>query len=283
MLNDILKKMGHYPTKTSTTRITYRTPFNPNEKTPSFCVFQNDRGEWKNYKDYSSGEGGDVYKFVMGYYRISFIEAKKKIEELLGLNDSQDFVTSNSFSFNQKNSSYEIKKIRKLEDNKILMDYLNKRGISNIIILKASLDAVYYQINNKNYFAIGFKNDNDGYEIRNEYFKGNLINKSLTTILNNSKQIKVFEGFLDYLSYLEISQNGIVSDYLILNSVSLIKQALEHLKGNYELIELYFDNDEAGEKATQKIIQKILNVKIIDKRKYYENYKDLNEYLLDIK
>ena len=284
MLNNLLEKMGFYPTSQTTKHTKYKSPFNPTEKTPSFFTFQGTNGT--NWKDYASGEGGDIYKFLMLFHKISFIQAKKILEDIGDIKKHNDNIqmlqkASTKIPLDNKEPYYKIKSIKKLEDNKPLMQYLNKRGISVITISKVSLDAIYYQMNNKNYFAIGFKNDNEGYEIRNAYFKGNLKNKALTTILNNSKQIKVFEGFIDYLSYLEITQNGIISDYLILNSVSLINKALEYLQGNYDLIELYLDNDKAGNETTQKI-KKNISSKIIDKRSYYKEHKDLNEYLINI-
>ena len=89
----------------------------------------------------------------------------------------------------------------------------------------------------------------------------------------------MFEGFIDYLSYLEMNTTAPTSDYIILNSVSLIEKALKLLGGGYDLIELYLDNDKAGNNAVDRIRREIPGVKIIDKRPYYENYKDLNELL----
>jgi 5S rRNA maturation endonuclease (ribonuclease M5) len=52
-----------------------------------------------------------------------------------------------------------------------------------------------------------------------------------------------------------------------------IKNSLE----NYENIELYFDNDEAGSRAAEMLKNEMENVE--DCRVLYSDFKDLNEYL----
>jgi len=302
MLNQLLQSLGHNPTNQTQSRTTYKSPFNPQEKTPSFCVFPNRAGEWNNFKDYSTGAGGDAYKFIMSYFCIGFKEAKEKIAELTGAETTKSTCTyqnqkeqpnhpnqnnqpsadaGNSFSFNQQNKeSYEIIKTQELQ-NKALIDYLTKdRGITSIDF-KRHLKEVYYRINEKSYFALSFENDSGGREVRNKYFKGSFGKKDITFIspMPLGTQVKIFEGFIDYLSYLDITKNAHISDYIILNSVSLLDKALELIQGKYELIELYFDNDKAGNEATEKIIKNISRGRVIDKRKKYQEYKDLNEYL----
>jgi len=55
--------------------------------------------------------------------------------------------------------------------------------------------------------------------------------------------------------------------------ISNIRRPLE----KYENIELYFDNDEAGNRAVETIGKENQNVE--DCRILYSNFKDLNEYL----
>ena len=134
-------------------------------------------------------------------------------------------------------------------------------------------------MNDKNYFGIGFKNDSDGYEIRNAYSKICLGKKDITTIKNNSKSLLIFEGFFDFLSFknVEKSLENEVSDYMILNSVSMINKIKNEI-GKYENIELYFDNDEAGNRAVE-IIKNEKN-EAEDCRVLYSDFKDLNDWLI---
>jgi len=288
MLNQIIQSLGHEPVSQKERRTTYRSPFNPEERTASFCTFQGDNGI--NWKDYATGEGGDMYKFLMMYFGISFYEAKLKAIKLsaVPLNVTVQHSTSVTVpgqkqkepisSFNQQDS-YEIKKVQPLQ-NKALISYLEKRGIFERVTVQANLKEVYYSIEEKRYFAIAFMNDKEGLEIRNAYFKANLKAKAITSVINGSKQLKVFEGFIDYLSYLEIAPKHDLSDYLILNSVSLIESALSVLKGGYDLVELYLDNDKAGDKGTSELVHILDGIMTYDKRPQYANYKDINDYLL---
>lgn len=103
--------------------------------------------------------------------------------------------------------------------------------------------------------------------------------KGFTTIKNNSNCLRIFEGFMDYLSFkqMEKSLKKESSDYVILNSVTMIFK-LEKIIKSYEKIELYFDNDEAGNKATNEVKQ--LNPYVEDNRILYQNYKDLNDFII---
>ena len=71
-----------------------------------------------------------------------------------------------------------------------------------------------------------------------------------------------------------MTQDSLLSDYIILNSISHTQRALELTEGKYGLIELYLDNDKSGDEATEKFSQNISRCRVIDKRKYYRNSKD---------
>ena len=63
--------------------------------------------------------------------------------------------------------------------------------------------------NGKRYFAIAFPNGSGGYEIRNRYFKGCIAPKEISHIRQSGKARNtcyVFEGFMDYLSFLTLRQ-----------------------------------------------------------------------------
>lgn len=84
---------------------------------------------------------------------------------------------------------------------------------------------------------------------------------------------------MDYLSFIQMKKTleEQLSDYVILNSVSMIFK-LKKIIENYEKIELYFDNDEAGNRATNEV--KRLNPYVEDNRILYQNYKDLNDFIM---
>jgi len=294
MLNQLLQQLGHAPTATAPTRTTYKSPFNPSEKTPSCFVFKNNQWDGQdplreyNYKDNSSGNGGNIFHFVMNYFNLSFVEAKAKISELTGQDPKEHQNHTNptattpktSFSFNQqKEESYKIIKAQQLQ-NKALINYLiEDRGLISID-LKRYISEVYYKVQDKFYFAISFANDSGGREVRNKYFKGSFGKKDISRIFPNpkDKRVKIFEGFIDFLSYLEINKNAPLSNYLILNSASMQEKGLNAIKGKFEAFELYLDNDLRGDKVTEFFMSNLKNV--VDKRVHYKEHKDLNDFLL---
>ena len=157
-----------------------------------------------------------------------------------------------------------------------LIEYLQSRKLDS---LKSELQEIHYELNGRKYFALGFRNDSGGYEIRNSFVKLCLGRKDITTINNQSKTLRMFEGFSDYLSFkvLEKTMEYEPSDYLILNSVSMLFRVKKQLE-SYKEIELFLDNDRTGDSATE--ILKKQNPNVSDERILYQNFKDLNEFLM---
>lgn len=143
----------------------------------------------------------------------------------------------------------------------------------------------------KSYFAIGFKNKSDGYEVRNRFFKGCMSPKDITHIRQQGEPrytCYVFEGMMDYLSFLSLRLQKFPScpsldaqDYVILNSTSNVDKAIDTLHG-YERISCLLDNDDAGRKATFAI-ETALGYRVRDASHLYSEYKDLNDYLCGVK
>ena len=169
-----------------------------------------------------------------------------------------------------------------------LLAYLQGRGI-NIKLAKRECSEARFTHNGKRYFAIAFPNGSCGYEIRNRYFKGCIAPKEISHIRQSGKARNtcyVFEGFMDYLSFLTLRQESCPNypeldgqDYIVLNSVSNVNKALYPL-GNYERIHCFFDNDHAGLEALRQIRMEYGRERYIrDASQIYRGCKDLNEYL----
>jgi hypothetical protein len=294
MLNKLLNKLGYHPIATSTTKTTYLSPFRPQEKTPSFFVFPNYQGKWTNFKDFSSGNGGDIYQFLMIFENIDFLGAKKRVNELLNVEPHQEEISSAPKSHQKlsvlephqgaKKNICEVISVQHLKSQSLLA-YLQSRkiGMKTItnLIHGGVLQEIHYKRGEYHFSSVAFVNAKGGYATRNQnpHSKVNVGQSDLTHLLQDTGQIKIFEGFMDYLSYLEIAPLAKICDYVILNSTSNYKKALEIIGTRYELVELYLDNDDAGDQLTQIFQKNIKRGKIIDKRKYYLKYNDLNEYL----
>jgi hypothetical protein len=131
-------------------------------------------------------------------------------------------------------------------------------------------------VNGKPYFAIGFPNDAGGYELRSKYFKG-CTSKAITSYTSKQDICQVFEGFMDYLSFLTMKdrQRSPV-DVFVLNSLTNLPKVKNTLAG-YKSVALFLDNDEAGKQAVQNL--RPVCKEVLDQSVYYKNHKDLNEYL----
>ena len=115
-----------------------------------------------------------------------------------------------------------------------------------------------------------------GYEVRNRFFKGSLSPKDISLIDNGSDTCNLFEGFIDYLSWMVLGL-GCGDDYLVLNSVALLERSFTVLD-RYEKINCYLDRDEAG-RRTLEVLRKRYGNRIEDCSALYKGFKDLNEYL----
>ena len=267
-LEEVLQNLGHLPTKQNEKEAWYLNPF-AKENHASFKL--NKRSNvWYLH---SQGIGGANIDFMTKYLNSS-------VKEVLEWAEKQNFSSFQQQNFQNQNlenlhKNYEILEIKNVQHS-ALLEYLNERKVAN---QAKFIQEIHYRINGKNYFGIGFKNDSGGYEIRNKYAKICLGKKDITTIKNDSDKVRIFEGFFDFLSFKKVEEylEKEPSNYIILNSVSMIHRAQKSFE-DYKNIELYFDNDNAGNRAVEII--KTAGENIEDCRILYKNHKDLNEFLM---
>jgi len=55
---------------------------------------------------------------------------------------------------------------------------------------------------------------------------------------------------MDFLAYVSVSKDANQNNYLVLNSVSMVQKAINHIQNHnennsYKMIELFLDNDKA--------------------------------------
>ena len=252
-LADYLHSLGYNPVKQQGSSLWYKSPFRE-EKEPSFKV-NPDRNLWY---DFGLGKGGNIIALAQELY------ASDSVPYLLDKIAQQALhVRPVSFSFRQQSStqpSFQQLEVVPLS-SPALYSYLQERGI-NTELAKRECKEVRFVNNGKQFFAVGFPNASGGYEVRNKYFKGCIAPKDITYIRQKGEPREtcyMFEGFMDYLSFLTLRQKSCLTypdldkqDYIILNSVSNLSKALYPL-GNYEHIHCFFDNDAAGMKAVQEL------------------------------
>ncbi len=267
-LEEVLQILGHLPTKQNEKEAWFLNPF-ANETQASFKLDMS-RNQWYLF---SEGIGGNNIDFMIKYLNAS-------IKEVLEWAEKQNFSSfqqqnnSNSKQETQANN-YTIIEVKEIQ-HPALLEYLKCRKVEN---QTEFLKEIHYRVNDKNYFGIGFKNDSGGYEIRNKYSKICLGKKDVSTIKNGSENVKILEGFFDFLSFKNIEKflSDEKSDYIILNSVSMILK-VKNLLENYKCIDLYFDNDDAGNRGVKILRNELENIE--DGRILYKDFKDLNDWAM---
>ena len=277
---DYLHSLGYSPVKQQGINLWYKSPFRE-ESEASFKV-NTEREQWY---DFGLGKGGNIIALAAHLYATDHVPyILKRIAE------QTPHVRPISFSFGKQSSSepsFQHLEIVPLS-SPALLAYLQGRGI-NTELAKRECSEARFTHNGKRYFAIAFPNGSGGFEVRNRYFKGCIAPKEISHIRQSGKARNtcyVFEGFMDYLSFLTLRQESCPNypeldgqDYIVLNSVSNVNKALYPL-GNYERIHCFFDNDRAGMEALQQIRKEYGRDRYIrDASQTYSGCKDLNEHL----
>lgn len=270
-IREYLTRLNIYPAKERGYYGMYHSPFRQDHDA-SMKVDYN-----KNlWIDYGANEGGTLIDLVMRMENCTNGEAMRLLEQQLS--------GTPSFSFHGNNiperkeaipeSAIRITGIAPLSSSP-LIDYLKKRKI-NIGIAKFHCKEINYSVSDKAYFAIGFRNDAGGYELRNKYFKG-CTSKDITSHIYSQNSCHVFEGFMDYLSFLTMkNRQRSPADTIVLNSLANLPRVETTLAG-YKSVALFLDNDEAGKRTVQRLCS--VCKEVLDMSTHYGKHKDLNDYL----
>ena len=249
------------------------------ERTPSFKVdyVQN------LWYDFGLGEGGTLLTLVMRLERSDGCKTVKK--ETRGLLLSHRVLVSlgvgGALSVVRPATVPASASFRRFARHPALVGYLASRGIVPSVAA-AFCREVRYEINGRAFFAVGFRNDAGGWELRSERFKGGSSPKHITTIGNRSDTVIAFEGFMDFLAYLSLKYpERLRIDAAVLNSVVNLPKAVPFIS-RHPVIRTFFDNDEAGRKATADLIRLCPRSEVIDQSSFYSGHKDVNDYLIAI-
>lgn len=281
-IRQYLADLGIYPAKDSSHYGMYHSPFR--EDTNASMKVDYPKNLWI---DYGTSEGGTLIDLVMKMEHCSIHEAISILERQYRRADvatyQHDNTPTGNFSFHREKPDLVMKSpepsitILNVQpiSNTALIEYLSERRIS-LSIARIHCHEVHYSVNGKPYYAVGFENDKEGYELRSKYFKG-CTSKDITSVTQNKNHCLLFEGFMDYLSFLTIQkQQNAPVDVIVLNSLTNLPKVKNTL-AVYKGIWIFFDNDQAGKKAVQELQSTCNNVN--DLSYFYSGSKDLNEYL----
>ena len=239
----------------------------------------------KRWYDYKTQNGGGIIKAVMSLENKSWKETMDFLRDFNNIPLDRDL---SERKYNWKNegkqkSTIELQKTLK-PNNGNLIDYFEKRGIDQDILEKYT-EQVHYKTNDKYYFGIGLKNESGGYEIRNPYLKSKIGTSDISIIKGEKEnEIMVFEGMTDMLSFLQLQKHkGLETKrtLITLNSVTNTNKFTERFQDFNGKVFLALDKDDAGDLATQQIINALpkSNVKDIRAILGLEHKQDINDYL----
>lgn len=278
---EYLERKGIKPMRRTPSYAMYRSPLRM-EAHPSFKV-DTEKNLWI---DYAEGRGGSIIDLCMRLEGCTLLEA---IHRLGQQNAPDNTVYSSHKDFSQNNlqptmAANETRKLISISDTlpPHLQEYLMEERCIDMEKATPFLKCITYEVRGRRYQAIGFANLSGGYELRdNGSFKGTIAPKDITPIftdkiINQIQPTCVFEGFMDFLSFLSMKEE-VTSACLVLNSVSNTAKAIRYMNAQgISFIRAFLDNDDAGRRAVQEFARAGFQVE--DMSRYYKDFKDLNEF-----
>ncbi len=193
-IREYLLRRGLQPRRETATHGMFLSPLRE-ERTPSFSV-RYDKGLWY---DFGLGEGGTLLQLVMRIEGCGMAEAIQHLrKEAADEVPYQPLPTASP----REDTPLRILSVGEIR-HPALIGYLRERGIDPAVA-GALCREVHYAVGERRFFAIGFRNDAGGWELRSPQFKGSSAPKTITTFDRHGDTALLFEGFFDLLSYLTL-------------------------------------------------------------------------------
>ncbi|MEN5057148.1 toprim domain-containing protein [Sphingobacterium kitahiroshimense] len=285
---DFLARLGHHPARSSGVELFYRSMLRE-ENTASLTVNEQ-MGVWFDHggSNQSGIKGGNIIDLAMSYwYPATFYEVIQKISDVMDIPLRE---ATGSYQREKRQQiarvsepHYTINEIKEIGSHPAIVQYLQSRGI--LEQARGRMMEVHYSFERgpnegKKFFSAGWQNELGSWELRNKIgqtdFKACLGRKSISFIAGDPEKLSIFEGYMDYLSWLRDNPQS-TDSIIVLNSVNLLDTAIERSAG-YREINIYFDRDKAGYAALVKFRQELPHG--TDRSGVYQEYKDYNEMQL---
>jgi hypothetical protein len=274
---ELLRHLGYLPVPRRGRDAMYISMLRDDDHTPSFSV-NDDLGVWF---DHGTGKGGNIIDFGIAYWKtLTFQEVVRKIQEVLALAPARPVCAAprSPALASEKKPNYVIHQVKKLGTHPAITNYLKSRGVFDIAV--ALLSEVYYHIENakgerKPYFAAGWRNEANAWEVRNRHFKGCMGPKAITVIPGHAKSAAVFEGYMNFLSW-KTEHPDADHTVIVLNSLSLLQEGIAKAK-MFSSLDVYFDLDRPGRLASREFVKALPYA--TDRSAAYEGFNDYNDKL----
>jgi hypothetical protein len=269
---DYLSSLGHKPDHIKRDMdYWYLSPLRL-EGEASFKVNRN----LNRWYDHGLGKGGNLIDFGLLYFNCTVREFMEKFGPEFSIQQPARLSFHQPGEHPETESKIEVQNVRPLFSYP-LIHYLHERHIP-LSVAEQYCSEVSYKLDGRSYYGIGFKNDAGGYEIRNAFFKCSSAPKDITRIGDKGKELHVFEGFFDFLSFRALypKEQHKDGDILVLNGAAMFERA-RPLMAAYPVKKLWLDQDTTGKAYTKFALS--LNEGFQDESGLYSKNKDLNEWL----
>lgn len=263
-LVDYLNQLGHHPVFSRGHEYSYQSPFRQ-ETRPSFMVNR----KTNVWMDFGLGKGGSIIDFCMIYFNLEFKEA---VAVLRGQQHAPRPSAKPGLVKKLPATGIKIRAIVPLKHPK-LIQYLRGRRV-DIDLARQYCQEVHYSAGGGSYRAIGFRNDKGGYELRTPQWKGGNTPKWVRTYENGSYELCVFEGFMDFLSFLSDAPAK-MRNYLVLNSLAFFDKMRVYME-LHDRVFLFLDRDRSGRRHWH--LARSWADHYADASSRYHGFKDLNDW-----
>ncbi|SEN01665.1 hypothetical protein SAMN05192574_102188 [Mucilaginibacter gossypiicola] len=273
-LVDFLARLGYHPVKKSRREKLYLSMLRENDTKPSFSV-NDELGVWF---DHGTRKGGNIVDLGLAMWsHLSFGEVIKKIQMVCDVSIAEKKPLRPRISVKVPN--YIVIETKPIGTHPAITNYLKRRQIFEQA--RDILQEIYYFVQDqkgdrKSFYAAGWKNEKNAWEVRNKYFKGCLGNKAISFIQGHSKKAAVFEGFINYLSW-KVENATADHSIIVLNSIALLADGIEKAK-SFSFLDVYFDRDQSGLTATNEFIAALPYAS--DRSGTFDGFNDYNDKLV---
>lgn len=293
-----LARQGYEPVKFLRGEHWYISPLRPGEKVASFSVRENAGYVGEDiFDDFGlSGDsmGGDIIilaKFLHNCHTVS--QALRHLESYgpCRIGNRSKAPNPSPTLFDQRQSNVQLIGSPQPIHHSVVLQYLQQTRKIPKELIAEYLSIAWFRTKkqpDKKYFGFCWPNESGGYEIRGasdrKPFKSVVGRKDVSIWPFKGAQSGrafVFESCLDFLSALALKRilalPGLV---VVLNTTNLVKRIVPYLKDETikELL-VFTDNDTAGNE-TFEVIQTMFPKKTVRKMDFYDDFKDVNDYLV---
>ncbi|WP_199120329.1 hypothetical protein [Pedobacter sp. ASV28] len=201
----LLACLGHRPVKITGNEEVFFNILRNTDTKPTFIV----NTQLNVWYDSSTKQNGNLIDFCHAYWPgLNDAEITEKIAKIVA--DCQERQKKENLWNNKRKRKavklpyYQIEETKPVGCNIELTAYLQTQGLWEIAI--GQMKEVYYYFvdekgKRKDFFAVGWQNENGGWEVRSKNFSGCLGNKGMTYIPGNSTMLVVFDDFYAYLNW----------------------------------------------------------------------------------